>query len=181
MDELIDILDAYGNPTGKTCLKSEAHAAGLFHPTAHIWLYTANGKILFQQRAKNKDTFPSLWDVSVAGHIGAGEPIVEAALREVAEEIGLQISASDLTKIGIFKSEQRHSEHFLDREFHHTFLCELGVALGDLTQQESEVANLKLLGLKDFKSRLKKNELQEFVPHQPEYYNKILVEIERRL
>ncbi|MEX0314176.1 MAG: hydrolase, partial [Allomuricauda sp.] len=71
MDELVDILDDNGNPTGRTCLKSEAHRKGLFHPTIHVWFYTSEGQILFQKRADNKDTFPSLWDVSVAGHIGA--------------------------------------------------------------------------------------------------------------
>ncbi|MEP3384912.1 MAG: NUDIX domain-containing protein, partial [Flavobacteriaceae bacterium] len=100
MDELIDILDENGNHVGKTCLKSEAHLKGLFHPTVHIWFYTKDGGILFQKRGKDKKTFPLLWDVSVAGHIGAGEPIIEAAIREVEEEIGLKVLASDLDKIG---------------------------------------------------------------------------------
>ena len=83
MDELIDVLDADGNYTGKCIMKSEAHRKGIFHPSIHVWLYNKNGEILIQQRAKNKDTHPGLWDVSVAGHIGAGEDIVESAIREV--------------------------------------------------------------------------------------------------
>ena len=75
MDELIDILDANGNLTNRTAMKSKAHKNGWYHQTVHVWFYTLDGKILLQQRSKNKDVFPLLWDVSVAGHIGAGENI----------------------------------------------------------------------------------------------------------
>lgn len=181
MDELVDILDETGNFTGQTCLKSEAHLNGLFHPTVHVWFYTTNGKMLFQKRGKDKKTFPLLWDVSVAGHIGASEPIVEAAIREVEEEIGLKISAFDLDKIGIFKSMQKHSETLKDNEFHHTFLCRLSAPLQDLVKQESEVDDLNLFTIEDFKSKLNQNELDRFVPHKSSYYKQIIAEVEQRL
>nr|WP_299068955.1 NUDIX domain-containing protein [uncultured Allomuricauda sp.] len=181
MDELVDILDETGNFTGQTCLKSEAHLNGLFHPTVHVWFYTTNGKMLFQKRGKDKKTFPLLWDVSVAGHIGAGEPIVEAAIREVEEEIGLKISASDLDKIGIFKSMQKHSPILKDNEFHHTFLCRLSTPLQDLVKQESEVDDLNLFTIEDFKSKLNQNEFDGFVPHKSSYYKQIIAEVEQRL
>ena len=81
MDELIDILDSNGDFTGKTAMKSEAHKNGWFHATVHIWFYTTDGKILLQQRGKHKETHPLLWDVSVAGHVGAGEAIETSAIR----------------------------------------------------------------------------------------------------
>ena len=73
MDELIDLLDENGKPTGKTALKSKAHQMGLFHATVHVWCYSRTGNVLLQQRAANKQANPLKWDVSVAGHIGAGE------------------------------------------------------------------------------------------------------------
>jgi isopentenyl-diphosphate delta-isomerase len=85
MDELIDILNADGVPLGKTAMKSKAHKKGLFHATVHIWFYTEDGKLLIQKRTSNKDTHPGLWDVSVAGHIGSGESIIDSAIREVQE------------------------------------------------------------------------------------------------
>ena len=71
MEEWIDLMDTNGNYTGQKVLKSEAHQKGLFHPTAHIWFYTAEGQVLLQQRSETKKTFPLYWDVSVAGHISA--------------------------------------------------------------------------------------------------------------
>lgn len=181
MDELVDILDEDGKPTGKSYLKSEAHLKGLFHPTVHIWFYTKDGKVLFQKRGKDKKTFPLLWDVSVAGHIGAGENVIEAALREVEEEIGIHISSSDLEKIGIFKSVQKHSETLTDSEFHHTFLCELKIPLSNLRKQESEVEDLYLFDFADFKSRLEQNQLEDFVPHKAGYYQQILGQIQQKI
>jgi len=147
MDELVDILDSKGNSTGRTALKSEAHKKGLFHPTVHVWFYTKNSEVLLQKRGKTKTTFPLLWDVSVAGHIEAGESIENAALREVKEEIGLTIFQNNLQKIGIFKSIQKHAKNLIDCEFHHCFISKLNVSLEQLTKQESEVTSLDLVPL----------------------------------
>lgn len=182
MDELVDILDSQGNPTGKTALKSEAHRNAWFHSTVHVWLYTADGRVLIQQRAKKKETHPLLWDVSVAGHIGAGEEIKRSAIREVEEEIGLTVSPEDLQKIGIFKSVQKHSEELIDCEFHHVFLCELRVALKDLKKQNIEVASLKLIPLIQLAEETwGLSNLKKYVPHTPEYYKTIIREIKKRL
>lgn len=182
MDELVDILDSTGNFTGKTALKSEAHRKGWFHPTIHVWFYTKDGKLLIQQRAKNKDTHPLLWDVSVAGHIGAGEGIEASAIREIEEEIGLVISKEELEKIGIFKSVHEHATDLIDREYHHTFLCELKVPLERLKKQESEVENLALIPLLKFSEETwGMANLQNYVPHGTEYYKMIIKTIKKRV
>ncbi|WP_419211783.1 NUDIX hydrolase [Maribacter sp. X9] len=182
MDELIDILTDNGEPTGTRAMKTEAHRKGLFHPTVHIWFYTSDGKILLQKRAENKDTHPGLWDVSVAGHIGAGENILDSALREIAEEIGLSISETALQKIGIFKSVQKHSESLIDCEFHHTFLSELKFPLEKLTKQESEVNDLKLLSIKKLEDELLHPDKSKiYVPHSQTYYSTIVSEIKKLL
>ena len=182
MDELVDILDDKGNHKGISLMKSEAHQKGLFHPTVHIWLYTLDGRILVQQRGKYKDTHPLLWDVSVAGHVGAGENIEISAVREVEEEIGLKIRPSDLQRIGVFKSVQKHSESLIDCEFHHIFLTELLVPLENLTKQESEVADLKLMSIAQFEEELGNKETsKKYVPHSFDYYKAILAEVKKLL
>ncbi|MGJ8735927.1 NUDIX hydrolase [Zobellia laminariae] len=182
MDELIDILDSEGNATGKTAMKSEAHLEGWFHPTVHIWFYTGTGQVLIQKRSKNKAIFPLLWDVSVAGHIGAGENIEISAVREIDEEIGLTIQIEELEKIGIFKSVHRHSEKLIDCEFHHTFLCELRVPLHELKKQESEVDDLALISLIQFSQETwGLANLHKYVPHSTEYYKTIIKKIKKRL
>lgn len=58
--ELFDICDEQGNPTGDTVERSEAHAKGICHRTAHIWIAKQeNGryKVLLQKRSMDKDSF----------------------------------------------------------------------------------------------------------------------------
>lgn len=182
MDELIDILDEEGSPTGITALKSEAHKKGLFHPTVHVWFYTRDGKVLLQQRGRKKKTHPLLWDVSVAGHIGAGENPEVAAVRETSEEIGYLIMLADLKKIGVFKSTFEHSAHFRDNEFHHTYMYELKLPLEKLVKQESEVEDLKLISLIQFSEETwGKANLGKYVPHDADYYKTVIKAIKSKL
>lgn len=168
MDELIDIVDENGNYTGKTCLKSIAHKLGHFHPTVHIWLYTKDRQILLQQRAFTKKVFPGLWDISVAGHIGAGEEIALAAQREVLEEIDYSIQQEDLCKIGTRKHMVNHPNGIIDNEFHHVFISELTENINNLTIQEEEVAALKLFPLETLLNT--KNLKNILLPQYHDYY-----------
>lgn len=182
MDERVDILDFEGKFTGETGLKSEAHENGWFHPTVHIWFFTADGRVLIQQRARNKETHPLLWDVSVAGHVGAGEEIEDAAVREIKEEIGLAIIKDDLQEIGVFKSAHEHSLTLVDNEFQHVFLSQLKVPFKMLKKQESEVADLTLVPLLRFSEETwGLANLRKYVPHGSEYYKTIVKAIKARI
>lgn len=182
MDELVDVLDSEGNFTGKTTMKSKAHKYGWFHPTVHVWFYTQNGQLLIQQRGKEKDIHPLLWDVSVAGHIGAGEDFESSAIREVSEEIGLEITKDELQKIGVFKSIQKHNNGLMDCEFHHTYLCELKVPLSNLKKLDSEVNALKLISLIQFSEETWGiANPAKYVPHAMEYYKSVIKAIKKRL
>ncbi|REE25698.1 isopentenyldiphosphate isomerase [Winogradskyella pacifica] len=183
MDEFLDIVDKNGQPTGNTALKSEAHAKGLYHNTIHLWLYTSKGEILLQQRSHKKIIFPLLWDVSVAGHIDAGETFIEAALRETEEEIGLKLDPKHLDKIGTFLHETRYADGKIqDNEFHQVYIAELTVPINALVKQESEVEALKLVTLKDFKDLLKQSETNmHFVASNYDYYLKVHEAIQTKL
>jgi isopentenyl-diphosphate delta-isomerase len=168
MDELIDILTPEGIATGKTALKSEAHKNGWFHATAHIWLFTSDRKVLLQKRAFTKKVFPGIWDISVAGHIGAGEEIIAGAKREVFEEIGMEIQEKDLLKIGTRIHQVTHENGIQDHEHQHVFIAELKVPISTLKMQKEEVAGLELWDLKVLKET--KNLKNVLLPEFHDYY-----------
>lgn len=56
---------------------------------ASIPCSAVRAQILVQKRAACKDSFPSCWDVSCAGHLSAGETAENAAIAELAEELGI--------------------------------------------------------------------------------------------
>lgn len=181
MDERIEIWDEGGKPTGETALKTEVHKRGWFHPTVHVWFYTRHKQVLLQKRAGNKDTFPGLWDVSVAGHILADETPMEGAMREVEEEIGLNILPENLEFLGRFTSEQVHPGGIVDREFQYVYLAVLPVTLKTLKANPEEVESLELRSL----IRLAEETwgmaaTGKYVPHPKEYYASIIKAIKSR-
>lgn len=177
-DEYIDIVTEFGKLTGRKTLKSDIHAKGYYHNTAHIWFYTKDGNILLSQRAASKSICPLLWDVSVAGHVDAGELIIHAAIRETKEEIGLKLAPNDLKKIGVFKSFQSYPSGIKDNEFHHTYIAELKVALSELIPQDEEVEALKLVSFDEFQNLINHiGDNNHFVASNKPYYEFVLKSI----
>ncbi|WP_338358084.1 NUDIX hydrolase [Yeosuana marina] len=178
VDEYIDIVNEDGTITGRKTLKSEIHAKGYYHNTAHVWLYTKDGNILLAQRSASKSICPLLWDVSVAGHVDAGELIVHGALREVKEEIGLTLTPNDLQKIGVFKCFQSYPSGIKDNEFHHTYIAEFNVPLSKLSPQEEEVEDLKLVSFEVFQELINNiGDNNHFVASNKSYYEFVLKSI----
>lgn len=181
MDEYIDVATKDGKLTGERKLKSIIHQKGLYHHTAHIWLYTENKEILLAQRSAKKTICPLLWDVSVAGHIDAGETPEQAAIRETKEEIGLELSEEDLELIGIFECFQNYDNNLIDNEFHNTFIAKLEVSLSALIPQEGEVEALKLVSFETFEFLLDHiGENNHFVASNANYYQMVYKYIRER-
>jgi len=180
-EELIDILTD-DLTVIKTCLKSEAHKNGWLHPTVHIWFYTDKGDILIQKRAKNKSSFPHLWDVSVAGHIGAGEDIIISAMREIKEEIGLAVGSNKLNKIGVFREKFEHGIGHIDNEIHHIYLCALETDISALSIQKEELSEIQLISIDSLETAINGADFETiFVPHYPDYYSFVLKSIRKQI
>lgn len=89
-EEIFPLVDAQGNVTGQAT-RSECHnGSKLLHPVIHLHVFNEGGKLFIQKRSSDKDIQPDKWDSSVGGHIALNETPRQAALREAAEEIGLQ-------------------------------------------------------------------------------------------
>ena len=124
MDELIDILDEFGHPTGEVAPKGEAHRRGLWHRGFHCWICgtdaTGEPYLLVQRRSATKDTWPGRLDITAAGHLTAGERTLDG-LREIEEELGLRVEPERLIPLGSRRAEQEIPGG-CDREFHDVFL-----------------------------------------------------------
>jgi 16S rRNA (adenine1518-N6/adenine1519-N6)-dimethyltransferase len=56
-------------------------------------------ELLVQQRSSTKDSYPLHWTSSASGHLDAGEGYLEAAERELREEMGLEAPLEFLVKL----------------------------------------------------------------------------------
>jgi isopentenyldiphosphate isomerase len=151
VDELLDVLDDLGRPTGEVVYKGEAHRRGLFHRCFHCWIAgqdAAGPYLLVQRRAAAKDTWPGYLDVTAAGHLQSGEEPVMGGLRELEEELGLRVDPGRLVPLGTRRIEQEIPQG-CDREFHDVFLLLNGTPPQDLRLQEGEVETVLRVGLGD--------------------------------
>ena len=94
--EMLDIYNEDGSAAGYQATRTAAHQIGLWHKTVHVWIRNRNGEILLQKRSMSKEVFPGCWDVSCAGHVDSGESAVEAAIRELHEELGISAAQNEL-------------------------------------------------------------------------------------
>lgn len=81
--------------------RAKAHKSNDINHRSTFILVVDSGKMLFQKRSANKDMFPSHWTISVSGHVTYGETYLEAARKELEEEIGLKLPLKKLKKIYI--------------------------------------------------------------------------------
>lgn len=93
--ELIQIVDKNGNFTGQIMDKEEAHDKNLLHNEVATFIINDKKQVLLQKRSANKRFNPNKWALC-AGHVDANESLETAALREIKEEVGLDISIDNL-------------------------------------------------------------------------------------
>lgn len=167
-EEYFDILNPDGTPAGYSLPRSQVHRDGLWHKSAHIWVRDHAGRILLQRRALDKDTHPGLWDISAAGHLSAGEPSLDAAVREIREELGLDISPSRI--VFRFTDREEHiSASITDREFHDVFTAVItDEEAGTVRPDPVELHDIKWYTADEFERELRDTP-EKFVPHSNEY------------
>ena len=68
-------------------------------------IFNENKEILLQQRSMKKKNFPGVIDAAATGHVDAGESTKTGAVREIQEELGIDISEEKLDFVGEFLAE----------------------------------------------------------------------------
>lgn len=84
-----------------TATRAEVHREGLWHPVFHCLVVRPGrpARVVLQRRAETKAAFPGKLDLSATGHLQAGEQPADG-VRELNEELGVDIDPEDLTPIG---------------------------------------------------------------------------------
>ena len=98
MKELLNIVNENDEVIGQES-REKIHELGLLHREVHVYFATPNRELIFQHRAKDKDTYPDLLDATVGGHVEIGDSYEKTAIKETAEETGVQLNVADLILI----------------------------------------------------------------------------------
>lgn len=159
--EWLDIVDEYGNPTGETVEREMAHARGIRHRTAHVWILRDRGdgtEVLMQKRSRNKDSHPGCYDISSAGHIPAGVDYLPSAIRELKEELGIDAAEEEIHYCGqraIIWKEEFYGKEFLDNQVSNIYCMWKDVRPCELHLQEAEVEEVRWISLKECKEAVR--------------------------
>ncbi|SCE67059.1 isopentenyl-diphosphate delta-isomerase [Micromonospora viridifaciens] len=96
---LVELVDDAGHALGEATVAAAHQPPGRLHRAFSVLLVDPDGRILLQQRAAAKTRFPLRWANSCCGHPLPGQPLIEAANRRLAEELG--VGPVDLTEVGV--------------------------------------------------------------------------------
>ena len=168
MEEMFDILDENGNKTGKTKLRSEVHRDGDWHKAVHIWIINNNGDVLLQRRCATKDSNPNMLDISSAGHLSAGDDSLTGALRELKEELNLDINPEDLHFIKTLKRTSKYTATFINNEFDDLYILRTNKKIDDMKFQKEEISEIMYVPYKKFK-KMVKNKQSDLLSHEDEF------------
>lgn len=174
--ELIDVLDENGVKTDEILPRDEIHKKGLWHRAIVVAIINDKNEILLQQRAANKEKNANMWDISVAGHISAGQDSVSAAAREINEEIsvalGYTVNIKDFRYMFSYRVEQKFSNDFIERQFYDFFILRKSdINVSSIKIQESEVQNIKFVDVSTFIEMREKRMIVERKPIYDELIN----------
>jgi isopentenyldiphosphate isomerase len=89
-EEIFDVVNERDEVVGQAP-RSEVHRRKLNHRAVHVLVFNARGELFLQKRSMIKDCFPGAWDSSASGHLDRGEDYDVCAVREVREELGVQL------------------------------------------------------------------------------------------
>jgi isopentenyldiphosphate isomerase len=87
-DELVDIVDDDDNVIAIVA-RSEMRSRNLQHRSVGIAVVSTEGRLLIHRRSDSKDVWPGWWDIAAGGVVASGETYEDAAVRELAEELGV--------------------------------------------------------------------------------------------
>ena len=91
--ELWDLYNESRALTGRTHARGEKIPEGLYHLAVHVWIRNSKGEFLISKRSADRPKFPLMYEC-VGGSALAGEDSLAAALREVKEEVGIDLEGS---------------------------------------------------------------------------------------
>ena len=88
--EIWDLYNENRELLGKDHVRGEQLPIGGYHLVVHVWIRNSKGEYLISQRSANRPTFPLVWEC-VDGSVIKGEDSLQGALREVKEEVGVDL------------------------------------------------------------------------------------------
>lgn len=139
-DEILTVVDEDDNEIGKAPY-SEIVSKKLITRSSNIFILNSQGKLFVHKRSSSLNLYPGMWDVKVGGSLSYPEGYEEAAVRELREETGINLTADKLEFL--FRAKFRSNVHKTNRKVYRIIYD------GKIIIQKEEIEDSKFVTLKD--------------------------------
>ncbi len=150
--EYLDIVDENNELTGEVMERKLVHDKGLWHRHVTSWIMNKNGEILLQKRSANKARNPNKW-AKTGGHVDSHEKVEDAIVREIKEEIGIDIPKEQAVVDSIYKSTDP-----INKFFGYNFIFVIDAKIEDFKLQKEEVSEVKYVTIEELEKIKKDND-----------------------
>ena len=159
--ELIDLYDSDVNRLDKTYLRGDKHYR--FHKNEHIpivmiFIENSEGKFLIQKTSEAKGNVYS----STGGHVDAGEDKDDALIREIKEELGIDVDIKEVKYLGYFLT---------GAPIRFLYYLKKDIDINECTIDSEEVKYLKFMSVNEINNLI---EEKLFLESHAYCFNKIL-------
>lgn len=159
--EMWDLYTFDRKKTGLTLERGQSVPQGLYHLSVSVWIVDAQGRVLLSQRHPAK-TYPLCWECT-GGCAQAGETSLDAAVREVKEELGLTL---DPRKGRCIRQKRREQT----RDFYDVWLFHCSVPVQSLTLQAAEVIDVQWVDLPGLRALQREGRLHPLLDYLDEIF-----------
>jgi len=115
-----------------------------YHLVVHVWISNSQGQYLISKRTPNK-TYPLMWETT-GGSAIAGDSSLQAALREVKEELGIKLNPNGGKCIYSYKNQLSNFPDFVD-----VWLFQQEIDITSVVYQADEVCDARWATLEEIK------------------------------
>lgn len=153
--EYFDVYNCKREFQNKTLPRGTVLSNDEFNQGISVWIFSDNNKVLITQRCELK-SHPLMWEVP-GGCSLAGETSIQTVIREIYEEIGLQVEEKNL----IFLSTQIYKNQFVD-----IYKLKFNINISNLVLQKEEISQAKLVSFDEFENMIDKNQIVNYTIEQ---------------
>ncbi len=148
--ELLDVYNEFGKPTGKVVQRGckDAFAPGERIAVAIIYIENSKHEFLIQKTSEKKGGNYS----STGGHVDHGETPLETIIREVKEELGIDISNEKIEDLGF---------QIIDFPVRFIFYLKKDIDINDFVLQKDEVESVSYMNEEQIRNLIDKKQMHE--------------------
>lgn len=163
----MELIDIYNEKREKTSKVVDRHSYkkldNEYDLSVQIWIMNDNGEIILTKRAANK-SYPNLWECT-EGIVDWNETSEEAAIREVSEELGIDIFINEIVKMKIDREQE--CPKYTD-----VYFCRKNISLDEINLQKQECVDVKIVNEDEYNLMYKNGELISYLNYFYEAYRK---------